>query len=104
MIRVLFAKYARVIYICGLITKFMDTKLTLTLEKDVVEKAKVYAKTSGRSLSDLIENYLKLTISSFDKSEETELTPIVKSMIGTFKVPKDFDERKALLEGLSKKK
>ena len=38
----------------------MDTKLTLTIEKDVIDRAKDYAKKKGRSLSDLIENYLKL--------------------------------------------
>ena len=81
----------------------MDTKLTLTIEKDIVDKAKIYAKTKGRSLSDLIENYLKLTVSSNDKNENLELTPVVKSMMGAFKVPKDFDEKKALVEGLNKK-
>ncbi|WP_324205455.1 DUF6364 family protein, partial [Sediminibacterium sp.] len=29
----------------------MTTKLTLTVEKDVIERAKSYAKVSGRSLS-----------------------------------------------------
>jgi len=36
----------------------MDTKLTLTLDTHVIEKAKEAARESGRSLSDLIENYL----------------------------------------------
>ena len=37
----------------------MITKLTLTIEKSVIEKAKKYAKEKERSLSDIIENYLK---------------------------------------------
>ena len=37
----------------------MNTKLTLTIEQTVIEKAKKYAKDNERSLSDLIENYLK---------------------------------------------
>jgi len=37
----------------------MNTKLTLTIEQTVIEKAKKYAKDSERSLSNLIENYLK---------------------------------------------
>ena len=37
----------------------MNTKLTLTIEQDVIEKAKKYAKDKERSLSSLIENYLK---------------------------------------------
>jgi predicted HicB family RNase H-like nuclease len=36
----------------------MSTKLTLTIEKAILERAKVYAKNTGRSLSELIENYL----------------------------------------------
>jgi antitoxin component of RelBE/YafQ-DinJ toxin-antitoxin module len=37
----------------------MKTKLTLTVEKDVIEQAKDYAKATGISLSELIQNYLK---------------------------------------------
>lgn len=36
----------------------MDTKLTLTLDGAVIESAKQIARQSGRSLSDLVENYL----------------------------------------------
>lgn len=81
----------------------MDTKLTLTIEKDVIDKAKDYAKKKGRSLSDLIENYLKLLISSKEKDNTEEITPIVRSMMGSFKVPKDFDYKKALVKELYNK-
>ena len=37
----------------------MITKLTLTIVKSVIEKAKKYAREKERSLSDIIENYLK---------------------------------------------
>jgi predicted CopG family antitoxin len=37
----------------------MNTKLTLTIEQKIIEKAKKYANEKGRSLSDIIENYLK---------------------------------------------
>ena len=40
----------------------MNTKLTLTIEQAIIEKAKFYAKEKGRSLSDIIENYLKVLI------------------------------------------
>ena len=81
----------------------MDTKLTLTIEKDVIDKAKDYARKRGRSLSDLIENYLKLIISSKEKENTEEITPLVRSMMGSFKVPKDFDYKKALVEELNNK-
>lgn len=36
----------------------MNTKLTLTIDQQVIEAAKEVARQSGRSLSDLIEHYL----------------------------------------------
>ena len=35
--------------------------------------------------------------------EKIELTPIVKSLKGTFRAPKNFDYRKELAKGLAKK-
>jgi len=79
----------------------MNTKLTLTIEQSVIKKAKQYAKGKGRSLSDIIENYLKAIT---NKSEsEIELTPIVKSLKGSFKAPEDFDYKKELIKGLTEK-
>jgi len=37
----------------------MTTKLTLTLQKSTIEKAKSYEKQTGRSLSELVEKYLE---------------------------------------------
>jgi hypothetical protein len=37
----------------------MTTKLTLTVEKAIIERAKIYAKNTGRSLSELVEKYLE---------------------------------------------
>ncbi len=79
----------------------MDTKLTLTIEKEIIEQAKLYAKRKGRSLSELIENYLMfLTV---DKKEAHELTPKVRKLLGSIKLPHNFDNKKAYSEYLSKK-
>ena len=40
----------------------MNTKLTLRLNKDVIERAKIIAKKQNKSLSDLVENYFQLLI------------------------------------------
>jgi len=37
-------------------TRVITTKLTLTIEKDIIRLAKTYANKKGRSLSKLIEN------------------------------------------------
>nr|WP_315201180.1 DUF6364 family protein [uncultured Flavobacterium sp.] len=80
----------------------MNTKLTLTIEQTVIEKAKKYAKDRERSLSNLIENYLK-ALTKEDNSNEIELTPIVKSLKGSFTAPKNFDYKKELTSRLSEK-
>ncbi len=80
----------------------MNTKLTLTIEQTVIEKAKKYAKDKERSLSNLIENYLKALTKEGD-SNEIELTPIVKSLKGSFTAPKNFDYKKELTNRLSEK-
>ena len=36
----------------------MATKLTLSIEEQVIESAKEYAKKQGRSLSSIVEEYL----------------------------------------------
>ena len=80
----------------------MNTKLTLTIEHTIIERAKKYASNKGRSLSDIIENYLK-AITSEDNEEKIELTPIVKSLKGAFKAPQDFDYKKELTKSLTEK-
>jgi hypothetical protein len=58
----------------------MDTKLTLSLNARVIEKAKVYAKSNQVSLTKLIENYL----SSLTEKNDSPLTitPLVQSLSG----------------------
>jgi hypothetical protein len=80
----------------------MNTKLTLTIEQSVINRAKNYAKSKGHSLSDIIENYLKVITNNGAKSG-IETTPIVKSLKGSFKSPSNFDYKKELAKGLSKK-
>jgi len=51
----------------------MLTKLTLTIEQDVVVKAKKYAKGKHRSVSKIVEEYLK-TVSFSENIRKKELT------------------------------
>jgi hypothetical protein len=80
----------------------MSTKLTLTIEESVIENAKQYARHKGTSLSNLVENYLKV-VSSESVCAEPELSPIVKSLKGSFKASKNFDYREELSKSLSNK-
>jgi len=72
----------------------MTTKLTLTVEEDVIKKAKSYAKQTGRSLSELIETYLE-TLTE-DHGETVQISPKLKKLVGSVKLPADFDEKKEL--------
>lgn len=75
----------------------MTTKLTLTLDDKVIKRAKKYARAKGRSVSELVESYFRsLTEGSSEPIDE--LTPSVKSLLGSFKAPKDFDYNKILRE------
>jgi len=80
----------------------MNTKLTLTIEQTTIEKAKKYANNKGRSLSDIIENYLKV-ITKEDDIEKIELTPFVKSLKGSFKAQENFDYKRELSKRLTEK-
>jgi hypothetical protein len=80
----------------------MNTKLTLTIEKDVISEAKRYAKEKGSSLSEIVENYFIFLTKSI-KSKEFELSPTVKALKGSIKAPKDFDYKAILNEEIYKK-
>lgn len=81
----------------------MNTKLTLTIEQEVIQRAKEYAKNKNRSLSDIIENYLKILTKEEKAKESKKLNPIVKSLKGSFKMPKNMDYKKELRDRLEGK-
>ncbi len=62
----------------------MVSKLTLKIDKQTIQIAKLYAKSKKTSLSKLVENYLILV--SDPKKEDNELTPMVRSLSGILKV------------------
>jgi hypothetical protein len=80
----------------------MDTKLTLNIDQDTVKRAKSYARKRGRSLSDIVENYFKALARKTDVPN-AELTPKVKSLLGSFQLPEDFDYKKVLSDQLTRK-
>jgi len=56
----------------------MDSKLTLKLNENVIERAKQYASSKKVSLSRLIESYLDHL--TRDDNEEFEISPFVRSI------------------------
>jgi len=79
----------------------MTTKLTLTIDDMVILSAKDYAQKSGKSLSSVVENYLKsLSEKQFNADE---ISPRVRKMMGVIKLPENFDYKKELGNALTKK-
>ncbi|MCB0629477.1 MAG: hypothetical protein KDD15_07090 [Lewinella sp.] len=81
----------------------MNTKLTLTIEKEVIKTAKEYAKEKGQSLSGLVENYFKLITSDRREIQPEQLSPRIKRLRGIMTIDDDFDYKEVLTEELSKK-
>lgn len=82
----------------------MNTKLTLTIDESVIKEAKAYAQEQGRSLSAMVENYLKAVTKKENKNKiEEEFSPILKSLTGSIKLEKDFDYKKAILNAVNEK-
>ncbi|GEM_PF-1491281 len=67
----------------------MATKLTLTVEERIIEKAKAYAKQTGRSLSELVENYLDTALLDYVSIVAIDLAIIKKSLLSKHK---DFED------------
>lgn len=78
-----------------------NTKLTLNIDKEVIEEAKTYAKEKNTSLSNLVENFLNsLTKKSERKSKK--ISPLVESLTGV--IPsEEIDERKSYRDYLTEK-
>lgn len=81
----------------------MNTKLTLTIEKEVIKTAKEYAKEKGQSLSDLVENYFKLITRDRREILPEQLSPRIQRLRGIMTIDDDFDYKEVLTEELSKK-
>jgi hypothetical protein len=83
----------------------MDSKLTLKLDKFVIDKAKDYASTHKRSLSRIIESYLRSLINknSSKDNDDIEISPFVKSMATGVNITEDFDYKKEYGDYLTQK-
>lgn len=80
----------------------METKLTLKMDEQVIEQAKLFAREKGSSLSRLVESYLR-QLTAKVQDDPTELSPLVKSMTVKLDLPADFDAREAYRDYLNEK-
>jgi hypothetical protein len=80
----------------------MDTKLTLKLNQEIIEKAKAYASNKKMSLSRIVEAYLQALTTDTDTSEY-EISPFVKSIATGTELPADLDYKKDYSDHLIEK-
>jgi hypothetical protein len=79
----------------------MNTKLTLNLDKNVIESAKDYAKSRKVSLSQLIENYLNALTKKGVR--DFSVSPLVESLTGLMPATTETDDRQQYYDYLEKK-
>ena len=60
----------------------MDTKLTLKLDKEVIEQAKNYARQKHQSLSALVEQYFRFLVVQEQEPDVSDISPTVKQLSG----------------------
>lgn len=78
----------------------MQSKLTLTIDDQVIGLAKAYAQEQGRSLSQIIEHHLRALTRNI---EPRPINAKVKQMRGSMREPKDFDYTQDLTKALADK-
>ncbi|HOA07045.1 MAG TPA: DUF6364 family protein [Spirochaetota bacterium] len=82
----------------------MQTKLTLSIDKTIIHKAKLYANRREKSLSQIVEDYLKsISANEMPKSTSDNIPPVTKSLAGILKGKDDFDLKSSITEYLEKK-
>ena len=59
----------------------MQTKLTLRLDSDLIRRAKVYSRHSGKSVSGLVADFFALLCERGGRDQDA-LTPTVRSLLG----------------------
>lgn len=79
----------------------METKLTLRLDKKVIEQAKNYASNHKTSLSRMIESYFESL--TFKKDGSYEITPLIESLSGVINVETEIDYKNEYTNYLSEK-
>ncbi len=81
----------------------MNTKLTLTIKKEIIEIAKEYAKDKGQSLSEIVENYFKLITVNRREIKPEQLSPRIRRLRGIIKTNEKLNHKQIITEELSKK-
>lgn len=85
----------------------MTAKLTLSIDADVIEKAKKKAKQEGKSLSAMVEDYLVFSTEDIPNlpSKKSDYIEAVEKLAGSLKMklPKNKSDKQILQDALVEK-
>ncbi len=83
----------------------MESGLNIKIDKYLIQKANEYALSQKKSLSFMIESYLKslIDIDTKNKDNENKISPFVKSMRTGVIMPPDFDYKIDYIDYLTNK-
>jgi len=73
----------------------MNTKLTLSIDKTVIEKAKIYAGKSGRSLSEMVQSYLEKLI-ALQENSDASVPEAFRDIYASVNLPDDLNDKEAI--------
>ncbi|MCB0687779.1 MAG: hypothetical protein KDC53_14690 [Saprospiraceae bacterium] len=79
----------------------MTTKLTLSLDDQTIKKAKDFAKQTGKSLSSIVENYLRELTS--EPESGNELPEDLVEIFGVISLPEGYNEKMEIRKIMTKK-
>ena len=79
----------------------MNAKLTLSLNRDIIEQAKEFSRSHHKSLSKLIEGYLRQVVHADDASKQ--VTPLVAKLSGVIDAGKMGDHKSEYADYLVEK-
>ncbi|MBX2904869.1 MAG: hypothetical protein KF744_02445 [Taibaiella sp.] len=72
----------------------MNAKLTLSLDENVIKRAKRFAENNHTSLSQVVESYLSELTKKEKETDGNKISPLVQSLMGVLDLPADFDFKK----------
>ena len=78
----------------------METKLTLKLDKNTIDQAKIYAKKNNLSLSKMVEKYFK---SLTEEKTSKKNSKLVDELSGIISLNKEIDNKDEKLSYLLEK-
>ncbi|WP_304518027.1 DUF6364 family protein [Cecembia rubra] len=79
----------------------MSKKLTLNVDETIIEKPKAYAIKTGRSLSCLVENFLRDLVAR--EQPNSLIDEKISRLSGKIKLPENFNEEETLRSFLEEK-